>query len=225
MGDGVERDLPGWAIAFAFVPGFGMALLNYLDQNLTSKLINRPASGLQKPGGYHLDMMVLGCIIYPVVSIFGLPFPCAATVRSLAHLISLTTYEFRAIPGGGMQRVVAKVVEQRWTHFMIHALMLVSLFASGVMKYIPNGALFGVFMFMGFSSIPGNQLFDRMFLWGKFDSRTYPRLPYVTRMPTGRLHKFTFIQFICLAILYALKSVKSTAMVFSILHRSFSLCT
>merc|ERR1712046_507675 len=84
----------------------------------------------------------------------------------------------------------------------------------GVMKYIPNGALFGVFMFMGFSSIPGNQLFDRMFLWGKFDSRTYPRLPYVTRMPTGRLHKFTLIQFVCLAILYALKSVKSTAMVF-----------
>merc|ERR1711912_103770 len=66
----------------------------------------------------------------------------------------------------------------------------------------------------GFSSIPGNQLFDRMFLWGKFDSRTYPRLPYVTRMPTGRLHMFTFIQFICLAILYALKAVKSTAMVF-----------
>merc|ERR1711975_55298 len=99
------------------------------------------ASGLQKPGGYHLDMMVLGCIIYPVVSIFGLPFPCAATVRSLAHLISLTTYEFRPIHGGGMQRVVAKVIEQRWTHFMIHALMLVSLFASGVMKYIPNGAL------------------------------------------------------------------------------------
>merc|ERR1712046_570790 len=84
----------------------------------------------------------------------------------------------------------------------------------GVMKYIPNGALFGVFMFMGFSSIPGNQLFDRTFLWGKFDARTYPRLPYVTRMPTGRLHMFTFIQFICLAILYALKVVKSTAMVF-----------
>merc|ERR1719473_2362421 len=82
------------------------------------------------------------------------------------------------------------------------------------MKYIPNGALLGVFMFMGFSSIPGNQLFDRMFLWGKFDPRTYPRLPYVTRMPTGRLHKFTFIQVICLAILYALKAVKSTAMVF-----------
>jgi hypothetical protein len=212
--DGVKRDLPTWAIFFTFIPGFGMALLNYLDQNLTSKLINRPASGLNKPGAYHLDMMVLGSIIYPVVSIFGLPYPCAATVRSITHLISLTTYENRPIPGGGTQRVVAKVIEQRFTHFAIHALMLLSLFLSGILKYVPNGALFGVFLFMGLSSIAGNQLFDRVFLWSQFDPSTYPRLPYVTRTTTRRLHLFTFIQFLGLAILYALKTVKQTAIVF-----------
>jgi hypothetical protein len=212
--EGEVRPLPTSAIAFAFLPGLGMALLNYLDQNLTSKLINRPAHGLKKPGGYHLDMMVLGCIIYPVVSIFGLPFPCAATVRSMAHLISLTTYEFKPIPGGGFQRVVVKVVEQRWTHFAIHALMLLSLLLSGVLKYVPNGALFGVFLFMGLSSVAGNQLFERMFLWAKFDPQSHPRLPYVTRLTTRQLHKFTLIQFICLAILYALKAYKQTAMVF-----------
>jgi hypothetical protein len=193
-----------------------MALLNYLDQNLTSKLINPPASGLKKPGGYHLDMMVLGSIIYPVVSIFGLPFPCAATVRSLAHLISLSTYEFRTIAGGGTQRVVAKVVEQRWTPFAIHVLMLLSLLASNALKYVPNAALFGVFLFMGMSSITGNQLFDRLFLWAKFDPKTYPRLPYVTRITTRQLHKFTFIQFVCLVILYTLKTVYGMAFPFFI---------
>jgi len=212
--EGIERTLPVWAIWFASIPGLGMALLNYLDQNLTSKLINRPANGLEKPGGYHLDMMVLGSIIYPVVSIFGLPYPCAATVRSLTHLISLTTYEERPIPGGGMQRVVAKVIEQRFTHFAIHALMLLSLLLSGALKYVPSGALFGVFLFMGLSSVAGNQLFDRIFLWTQFDPRTYPRLPYVTRITTRRLHLFTLIQFICLAILYGLKAVERTAMVF-----------
>jgi len=212
--DGVERDLPTWAIFFTMIPGLGMALLNYLDQNLTSKLINRPTSGLRKPGGYHLDMMVLGSIIYPVVSIFGLPFPCAATVRSLTHLISLTTYEEKAIPGGGTQKVAAKVIEQRWTHFAIHLLILLSLLLSGALKYVPKGVLFGVFLFMGVTSVAGNQLFDRIFLWTRFDSRTYPRLPYVTRITTRRLHLFTFIQFICLAVLYGLKAVKQTAMVF-----------
>merc|ERR1719379_1276926 len=137
-----------------------MALLNYLDQNLTSKLINRPSNGLQKPGGYHLDMIVLGTIIYPVVSILGLPFPCAATVRSLAHLISLTTYEDQPIPGGGTRKVVSKVVEQRWTNFAIHVLLLLSLVLSSQLSHIPKGTLFGVFLFMGMTSITGNQLFE-----------------------------------------------------------------
>jgi len=212
--DGVKRDLPTWAIFFCIIPGLGMALLNYLDQNLTTKLINRPASGLKKPGAYHLDMLVLGAIIYPVVSILGLPFPCAATVRSLTHLISLTTYENQPIPGGGTRKVVSNVVEQRWTNFMIHALLLVSLLISRCLQYVPKGALFGVFLFMGMTSITGNQLFERMFLWANFEPKTYPRLPYVTRIGTGRLHLFTLIQFVCLAILYGLKAVKQTAMVF-----------
>merc|ERR1712118_286545 len=67
---------------------------------------------------------------------------------------------------------------------------------------------------MGLSSIPGNQLFERLFLWLQFDPKTYPRLPYVTRTTTRQLHLFTFIQFMCLAILYGLKAVKQTAMVF-----------
>jgi hypothetical protein len=185
-----------------------------LDQNLTTKLINSPARGLKKPGGYHLDMIILGVIIYPVVSIFGLPFPCAATVRSLAHLISLTTYEDVPIPGGGTKKVVAKVVEQRFTHFAIHVLLLLSLLLSGILKYVPKGVLFGVFLYMGVTSITGNQLFERIFLWAQFDPKTYPRLPYVTRVTTSRLHKFTFIQFVCLAILYGLKAMRQTAMVF-----------
>merc|ERR1712178_158197 len=89
-----------------------------------------------------------------------------------------------------------------------------SLMLSGALKYVPNGALFGVFLFMGLSSIAGNQLFDRIFLWSQFDPSTYPRLPYVTRTTTRKLHLFTFIQFMCLAILYGLKAVKQTAMVF-----------
>merc|ERR1712232_360332 len=57
-------------------------------------------------------------------------------------------------------------------------------------------------------------LFDRLFLWTQFDPKTYPRLPYVTRTTNRQLHLFTFIQFMCLAILYALKAVKETAIVF-----------
>ena len=56
---------------------------------------------------------------------FGLPLPCAATVRSLTHLISLTNYEERKI-AGGVQRFASGVIEKRWTHLMIHVLIACS---------------------------------------------------------------------------------------------------
>merc|ERR1719421_1243633 len=144
----------------------------------------------------------------------GLPFPCAATVRSLTHVISLTTYEEVPVPGGGVRKVASKVVEQRWTHFAIHVLIALSLFLSKYLTHIPKAVLFGVFLYMGVTSITGNQLFDRLFLWGIFDSTKYPQLPYVTRLRTKRLHLFTGIQFLCLVILYTLKAVKQTAVAF-----------
>ena len=40
------------------IPAAGLALLGYLDQNLTSILINRKSHNLKKPPAYHLDMLV-----------------------------------------------------------------------------------------------------------------------------------------------------------------------
>eukprot|EP00404_Azadinium_spinosum_P005382 CAMPEP_0180480836 /NCGR_PEP_ID=MMETSP1036_2-20121128/34038_1 /TAXON_ID=632150 /ORGANISM="Azadinium spinosum, Strain 3D9" /LENGTH=563 /DNA_ID=CAMNT_0022488477 /DNA_START=65 /DNA_END=1756 /DNA_ORIENTATION=- len=211
---GEKESLPTWVIFATFIPGLGMAFLNYMDQNLTTLLINRPTSGLKKPVGYHLDLLICGIVIYPICSVFGLPFPCAATVRSLTHLIALTYYEEHPIPGGGTRKVAAKVVEQRWTHFAIHMLIAFSLLLSKYLKYIPKAVLFGVFLYMGVSSITGNQLFDRIWLWGMFDPKTYPQHRYVKLVKFKQLHLFTFIQATCLVILYALKSIKQTAVVF-----------
>jgi hypothetical protein len=82
------------------------------------------------------------------------------------------------------------------------------------LKYLPKAVLFGVFLYMGVTSITGNQLFERIFLWGIFDPKKYPRQRYVTRVSFWQLHKFTAIQFACLVILYVLKSIKQTAVVF-----------
>lgn len=212
--EGVIRPLPTWAIFAAIIPGLGMGLLNYLDQNLTTLLINRPSSARKKPAGYHLDMMVLGAVIYPVVSILGLPFPCAATVRSVAHQNALTTFEDRAIPGAGTQKVATKVIETRWTAFAIHILMALATTMGPVLRYIPNGVLFGVFLYMGVSSMPGNQFFDRFYLWGTFNSSDYPQYSYVARLPIRRVHLFTAIQMVCFIMLYILKDNKDTSVGF-----------
>merc|ERR1711988_1409626 len=151
---------------------------------------------------------------YPVCSIFGLPFPVAATVRSLSHLISLTNYEIQEIKGGGQRKVPTDVVEQRVTNFSIHLLIGMAVFLAPCLKYLPKAVLYGVFLFMGVSSLNGNELFERLALWTIWDSRKYPQYPYLQKVSVKGVHMFTALQALGLAVLYALKSIKQVAVVF-----------
>jgi solute carrier family 4 anion exchanger 2 len=137
----------------------------------------------------------------------------AATVRSLTHLISLTNYKMVPIEGGAIRKVPEKVVEQRVTNFGIHLLIGLSLVMAFVLKFVPKSVLLGVFLFMGVSSLNGNELFERMALW-PMEASKYPKYEYVQKVASARIHKFTVLQFVCLVILYALKSFKEVAVVF-----------
>jgi hypothetical protein len=210
---GMERDFPIWGIFFAAIPAVGLWILGFLDQNLTTLLINRKANGLKKPPAYHLDLMVCGVFIYPICAIFGLPFTHAATIRSLTHLISLTEYEEVKAGEGTIKKPVA-VAEQRVTQLAIHVLIFLCAFLPSVLKKLPQAVLYGVFLFMGVTSIPGNALFDRMSLWLIWDTKKYPAFPCIQGISVKTVHLYTFIQFMCLVILYALKSIKAIAVVF-----------
>ena len=93
---GINEDFPPWAIFGTIVPALGLTFLGYMDQNLTSILINRKDHALRKPPAYHLDLLVCGAVVYPICAMLGLPFTHAATVRSMTHLVSLT--EYKAVP-------------------------------------------------------------------------------------------------------------------------------
>merc|ERR1712084_177931 len=125
---------------------------------------------------------------YPACTLLCLPFPVAATVRSLTHLISLTNYEMVEIEGGGMRKVPVKVVEQRVTNLFIHILIGLSLVLAGVLQYVPKPVLLGVFLFMGVSSLNGNELFERLYLWAIWDSSMYPKYSYVKTVAANRIH-------------------------------------
>merc|ERR1712003_131891 len=212
--DPMPAGLPFWGIFFSIIPALGFAVLGFLDQNLTTLLVNRAANKLKKPPAYHLDMLVCGLIIYPVCTILCLPFPVAATVRSLTHLISLTNYEMRPIEGGGVRKVPVNAVEQRVTNLGVHILIGLSLVLAGLLKFVPKPVLLGVFLFMGVSSLNGNELFERMYLWGIWDASKYPKYSYVKTVAAKRIHLFTFLQLLMLGILYALKSIKAVAVIF-----------
>jgi len=211
---GVHKPFPAWGIAFTALPALGLTLLGYMDQNLTSLLINRKDHNLRKPPGYHLDLLVCGLFVYPICAIFGLPFTHAATVRSMTHLISLSTREIVPLDGGGTTSKVTKVIESRTTHLAIHLLLLLSLLLAPVLKLIPRTVLYGVFLFMGVGSMAGNQFFDRLFLFGIWVPSAYPKYEYIKNVSMKTMHHFTIFQLVNFAILFALTRIDSVAVLF-----------
>ena len=211
---GTHKPFPVWGIFFAALPALGLTILGYLDQNLTSLLINRKDHNLRKPPAYHLDLLVCGVLVYPVCSIFGLPFTHAATVRSMTHLIALSTRETVKLEGGGTITKVAKVIEGRTTHMAIHVLLLCSLSFTSLLRLIPKTVLYGVFLFMGIGSMAGNQLFDRMellFIWNK---KAFPSYPYVKEVKMSTIHKFTLFQLFCFGLVYGMVKIDAISVAF-----------
>ena len=45
------------SVASSTTEAIGFAVLGYLDQNLTSVIVNRPSNNLKKPAAYHLDLL------------------------------------------------------------------------------------------------------------------------------------------------------------------------
>ncbi len=60
-------------------------------------------------------------------SFFGLPWLCAAPVRTLAHWASLTTYQQSNIPGEKVKLVSVK--EQRVTSLLVHLAIGIFIFS------------------------------------------------------------------------------------------------
>jgi hypothetical protein len=197
--------IPGWARWAAAGPAAFVAVLIFLDQNITSHIVNGRRHKLTKPGGYHLDLLLVGSMV-AVCSLFGLPWLVAATVRSLNHLRSLATTE-QAAPthlGEAGERVL-HVVETRLTGFAVHLAMGASLLFLEYLKLVPMAILYGLFLYMGVMSMRGNEFFARVLLFVTEPS-LYPPSHYVRKVPRRVLHRFTVLQALCLAALWTVKA-------------------
>ncbi len=192
-------ETPVWARWAALGPAMLAAVLVYLTQNITARLINSPDHKLQKAPAYHLDLAVVGGLI-GICSVFGLPWLVAATVRSLAHVRGLAETEEVVRPGGDTQERVIHVQENRITGLAIHILIALSLLVLPLLNVVPMAVLYGVFLYMGVVSLTGNQFFERLTLW-LTDPGLYPRTHYLRQAPAKVIHRFTLVQLVCLIIL------------------------
>ncbi|KAF7644083.1 hypothetical protein LDENG_00228090 [Lucifuga dentata] len=196
---------PWWTLLAAAIPALLCTILIFMDQQITAVIINRKENKLKKSCGYHLDLLVVA-VMLGLCSLMGLPWFVAATVLSISHVNSLKLESGCAAPGE--QPKFLGIREQRVTGFMIFVLMGCSVFMTSALKLIPMPVLYGVFLYMGVSSLKGIQLFDRIKLFG-MPAKHQPDLIYLRYVPLWKVHIFTVIQLTCLIILWAIKTTKA----------------
>ncbi|XP_074421092.1 electroneutral sodium bicarbonate exchanger 1 isoform X3 [Larus michahellis] len=200
---------PWWTVLAALIPALLCTILIFMDQQITAVIVNRNEHKLKKGCGYHLDLFMVA-VMLGVCSVMGLPWFVAATVLSITHVNSLKVESGCSAPGE--QPKFLGIREQRVTGLMIFVLMGCSVFLTSVLKFIPMPVLYGVFLYMGVSSLKGIQFFDRLKLFW-MPAKHQPDFIYLRHVPLRKVHFFTMIQLICLVLLWAIK-VSRAAIVF-----------
>uniref|UniRef100_A0A8C9RUP5 Anion exchange protein n=1 Tax=Scleropages formosus TaxID=113540 RepID=A0A8C9RUP5_SCLFO len=193
---------PWWVYLASALPALLVTILLFMDQQITAVIVNRKEHKLKKGAGYHLDLFWVAVLIV-VCSFMGLPWYVAATVISIAHIDSLKMETETSAPGE--QPKFLGVREQRMTGVFVFILTGLSVFMSPVLKFIPMPVLYGVFLYMGVASLNGVQFMDRLKLF-LMPAKHQPDLIYLRHVPLRKVHLFTFVQVLCLALLWILKS-------------------
>ncbi|XP_028851147.1 solute carrier family 4 member 4a isoform X5 [Denticeps clupeoides] len=193
---------PWWVYLASALPALLVTILVFMDQQITAVIVNRKEHKLKKGAGYHLDLFWVA-VLLAVCSFSGLPWYVAATVISIAHIDSLKMETETSAPGE--QPKFLGVREQRMTGVVVFILTGLSVFMSPILKFIPMPVLYGVFLYMGVASLNGVQFMDRLKLL-LMPAKHQPDLVYLRHVPLRKVHLFTFIQLLCLALLWILKS-------------------
>lgn len=198
-------DLPVWARWASFVPALMATVLLFLDQNITVRLVNNPRWKMTKGrragnvlDGMHLDMLVIA-LLTAAQSIVGLPWLVAATVRSISHVASLSEYD--------KEGKIVSTKEQRLTGAAIHTLIGCCVLFTGPRRFlsnIPLAGMMGLFMYLGTSSLPGNEMWERVI--GVFkDKEIAPKERWTDKVPNATVNLFTAIQVACLGTMFWVK--------------------
>ncbi|XP_076271812.1 anion exchange protein Ae2 isoform X2 [Rhynchophorus ferrugineus] len=203
---GMYLPLPTWVMFASVVPAMLVYILIFMETHICELILGKAERKLQKGGGFHLDIVIL-CITNIMAGFFGLPWMCAATVRSIAHANSLTIMSRTHAPGEKPHLIEVK--EQRLSSLIVSVLVGLSVFMSPLLRLMPMAVLFGIFLYMGVASTDGIQLFDRIRLFF-MPVKHHPQASYVRKVRTMKMHVFTCIQLFCLIVLWVVKSTRAS---------------
>jgi len=201
MVDICPADSCGMAVGIGACAAIPLVLLFFIDQNVTMLLTQHPDHKLKKGGAFHWNFFILGCfnIIFPM---FGCPYVTGSLPHSPQFVKALATTQI--VREGGHEKVeVVSVCENRLSPLLVNVLVLATLPMIGSLSIIPTAVVCdALFLFMGLSGLPGNELFERLKLMFTEES-LYPQLKWTREeVPRSRMHVFTFIQFCFVGLLF-----------------------
>lgn len=126
-----------------------------------------------------------------------------ALPHSPLHLRALSDVEER-ISQGHVHEVIMNVRETRLASLIAHILILASTFTllPYPLRWIPTSVLHGLFLYMAFTSLAGNEMVERLLLLIT-EQQAYPPTHYLRRVPQRKIHLFTACQLIQLVLLCA----------------------
>ncbi|XP_066543095.1 anion exchange protein 3 [Hoplias malabaricus] len=199
---GDKQPFPTWMMGAAVVPALLVFILIFMETQITTLIVSKKERRLMKGSGFHLDLLLI-VTLGAICPLFGLPWLTAATVRSVTHVNALTVMSKATAPGE--KPMIQEVKEQRVTGMCVAILVGMSIVMTDVLRHIPLAVLFGIFLYMGITSLTGIQLYERITLMVT-PAKHHPEHIYVTKVKTWRMNMFTIIQLLCIVLLWVVKS-------------------
>ncbi|KAM5188921.1 anion exchange protein 2 isoform 1-T2 [Callospermophilus lateralis] len=233
---GEKSPFPVWMMIASLLPAVLVFILIFMETQITTLIISKKERMLQKGSGFHLDLLLI-VAMGGICALFGLPWLAAATVRSVTHANALTVMSKAVAPGDKPK--IQEVKEQRVTGLLVALLvgMLphihnlpcgtqgpwgkepgascfspslgLSMVIGDLLRQIPLAVLFGIFLYMGVTSLNGIQFYERLHLL-LMPPKHHPDVTYVKKVRTLRMHLFTALQLLCLALLWAVMSTSAS---------------
>jgi anion exchange protein len=194
---------PGMVFA-AFIPAVLLAAVIFTNHQLTATIINNKDNKLKKGHGYHLDFVIVGCLVV-LFSVLGLPWIVGATVKSIVHVQGLSVYSSYA---PGKKPKFEGVVEQRLSSLGAAILVGVTVIAGRGLVYLPVPILYGLIFLVGITSLNRLQIIDRVLLLFIPD-KNKPDYSYVRLIPNRRIYLYTAIQVVGVVLLIAVMATEA----------------
>ncbi|XP_074802751.1 anion exchange protein 2 isoform X2 [Natator depressus] len=204
LGEG--SSFPVWMMVASALPAVLVFILIFMETQITTLIISKKERMLQKGSGFHLDLLLI-VAMGGFCALFGLPWLAAATVRSVTHANALTVMSKAVAPGDKPK--IQEVKEQRVTGLLVALLVGLSIVIGDLLRHIPLAVLFGIFLYMGVTSLNGIQFYERLHLL-LMPPKHHPDVTYVKKVRTLRMHLFTGLQLACLAVLWAVMSTAAS---------------